>query len=261
MKDRTDEAPDPSGRSARSSLSLGAAALLLIVALGAWLSTRGELSAGATSSGPSVHRSPAGDGSFTPVVSPTRTPASLGPSTLLRAGRHSLSVGRVPFSFSILTAGWRMVGNLYISKSTVGPQGAEAIIYWTTIGGGAYADPCGQWWGAPDGSMADFAASASRARGTELVTEPSNIIVGGQAATKVVFRVRRDVGCDPGFFYTWRDSNDGAFWTGTEVGDAVRVRLVKVGGKLLFIEGDTHRYAGTQLGREIQQIVGSMRFD
>jgi len=53
----------------------------------------------------------------------------------------------------------------------------------------------------------------------------------------------------------------GAFWGSTDVGDTIRVWLVKVGRKVLFIEGDTRKYARFDLEREIQQIVGSIRFD
>ena len=43
------------------------------------------------------------------------------------------------------------------------------MIYWTGIDHrGASARPCGQWWGAPNGNAADYAASAARARGTDL---------------------------------------------------------------------------------------------
>jgi hypothetical protein len=77
----------------------------------------------------------------------------------------------------------------------------------------------------------------------------------------VVFTVREDVGCDPGFFYTWRDVKGGAFWTRTHVGDTIRVWLVKLGRTLLFIEGDTHKAAGSDLELEIRQIVRSIRFD
>jgi len=73
--------------------------------------------------------------------------------------------------------------------------------------------------------------------------------------------VRRDVGCDPGFFYRWPDDLGGAFWTSTEVGDTIRIWLVNVGGTLLYIEGDTHAGAGPELEREVQRIVNSIRFD
>jgi hypothetical protein len=79
-------------------------------------------------------------------------------------------------------------------------------------------------------------------------------------AQHVVFTVRKDVGCDPGFFYHWPNDTGGAFWTSTRAGDTIRIWIVDVQGTRLFIEGDTHRRAGPQLEREILQIVGSIRF-
>jgi hypothetical protein len=40
----------------------------------------------------------------------------------------------------------------------------------------------------------------------------------------------------------------------------VLVWIVDVDGTRLFIEGDTHKYAGSDLEREIHQIVRSIRF-
>jgi hypothetical protein len=72
-----------------------------------------------------------------------------------------------------------------------------------------------------------------------------------------VLTVRERVGCDPGFFYTWRTGWGGAFWRTTDVGDMIRVWIVAVGGKRLFIAAATK--AGG-LEKEIQQIVASIRF-
>jgi hypothetical protein len=249
-----------SGRSDRSAVTFAMAAFVLILTLGTWLKAHDERSAPAASADAAVQGTPASDGSPTPAVSPTPMPAGFGSGERLRVGRHPLTVAGVPFSFSVPTAGWERFGNLYITKSSVGPQDAEAMIYWTSLDGSARADPCGQWWGSP-GSVADFAAHASRMRGTELVTGPSDITIGGRAAKHVVFTVREDVACDPGFFYTWRDEKGGAFWTRTHVGDTIRVWLIKLRRTLLFIEGDTRKAAGSDLEQEIREIVGSNRFD
>jgi hypothetical protein len=188
------------------------------------------------------------------------TTEAVGPIERLPVGQHTLNAEGVPFSFRVPTSGWWRSGDLYISKSTVGPQGAEATIYWTSISEGAYAEPCRQWWGSPVGSMAEFATNASIQGGTELITGPSDVTLGGYHAKHVVFTVREDVGCNPGFFYTWRDVDGGPFWASTDVGDTIRVWIVDVDGTRLYIEGDTHKYAGSDLEREIHQIVRSIRF-
>jgi len=238
------------------------AAAVLIVTLGSWLKAREERPAPGPSTGAAGFDSP----SPVTLSSPATGDVGLreGPLTV---GRHTLTAEGIPFSFRLPSAGWENHGNIYISKSSVGAQGAEGIIFWTSIVDGAHAEPCGQWWGAPPGSTADYARQASKAHGTELVTGPSGVDLGGLVAQHVVFTVRRGdaaaraaAGCNPGFFYHWPKDRGGAFWTSTHVGDTIRIWIVDVEGTRLFIEGDTHRRAGSQLEREIQQIVGSIRF-
>ena len=92
----------------------------------------------------------------------------------------------------------------------------------------------------------------ARAPGTELVTGPSDVIVGGHRAKHVVLTVRKDAGCDPGFFYTWQDEMLGPFWAETNVGDTIRVWIVDADGVRLFIEAETTKEAGSDLEQEIQ---------
>jgi hypothetical protein len=85
--------------------------------------------------------------------------------------------------------------------------------------------------------------------------------VGGRPAKHVVLTVREDVGCDPGFFYTWRDVYGGALWPTTGVGDTIRVWIVDVDGTRLFIAAETTEAATDGLEKEIQQIIRSIRFE
>ena len=145
-----------------------------------------------------------------------------------------------------------------LNKSAVGPQDAEAIIYWTGYPRGDHADPCARVLSPRvGGSAADLAAAVSRAPGTTLVKGPSDVSLGGYPAKHVVLKVRENAGCDPGFFYSWRPFNLGAFWLTTDVGDKIRVWIIPVNGKRLFIAAATK--AGG-LEKEIQQIVESIRF-
>jgi hypothetical protein len=153
-------------------------------------------------------------------------------------------------------------GPISLNKSIVGPQGAEAIIYWTSFPEGDHADPCARLLNPPVGaSAADLAVAVSTAPGTKLVKGPSDATLDGRSAKHVVLTVRENVGCDPGFFYTWRDIEGGALWPTTDVGDTVRVWIVDVDKARLFIAAETTRQADADLEREIQQIVKSIRFD
>src|SRR5215218_8131091 len=70
---------------------------------------------------------------------------SAGPVPSAFTDRPSRTVDGVPFSFSAPTPGWEPGpierlpdggfghGSLLISKSTVCPQGAEAIVFWTSF--------------------------------------------------------------------------------------------------------------------------------
>ena len=192
--------------------------------------------------------------------------------------RHTVTEEGVPFSFRVPTkAGWERFssiptaisapgGPISLNKSTAGPQGAEAIIFWTSFPDGDYADPCARLLSMPAGtSAADLAAAVSTAPGTELVTGPSNVTVGGRPAKHVALIVRESVGCDPGFFYTWREKHGGALWTRTGVGDTIGVWIVDVDGTRLFIEAETTKgfspYLDRDLEQEVERIVESIRFE
>ncbi len=76
----------------------------------------------------------------------------------------------------------------------------------------------------------------------------------------MVLTVRQRVGCDPGFFYTWKDVFGGALWPKTGLGATIRVWIVDVRGTRLFIEAETSP-ASRDLEQEVQQIVESIRFE
>jgi hypothetical protein len=153
-------------------------------------------------------------------------------------------------------------GPISLNKSIVGPQGAEAIIYWTSFPDGDHADPCARLLSPPIGeSAADLAAAVSTAPGTKLVKGPSDVSLSGRPAKHMVLKVRAKVGCDPGFFYAWRDVEGGALWTTTGMGDTIRVWIVDVDNARLFIAAATTEQASSELEKEIEQIIRSIRFD
>ena len=96
--------------------------------------------------------------------------------------------------------------------------------------------------------------------GIELVRGPSDVIVGGYPAKHVVVIARQEVFCDPGFFYEWYSECWGPCWTESNLGDTIRVWIVDVDGTPLFFEAETTVQANQRLVREIQRIIGSIRF-
>jgi hypothetical protein len=193
-------------------------------------------------------------------------------------GKQTRTVEGVRFSFNVSHSGWengpaeRLAKaeyrnrGLFVSKSTVGPQGAEAMIFWTGFLHRSEGVPCGTLFGpAIDGAIADLASAIARAPGTTLLQAPTLVTVGGHRAMHVALRVRHDRGCDPGFFFAWKPRGPrgqcwGACWLESNVGDTIRVWIVALKGTRLFIEAQTTKDAGDAVEREIAQIVRSIRF-
>jgi CubicO group peptidase (beta-lactamase class C family) len=180
----------------------------------------------------------------------------------LPIGRHSLTVGGVPVSFGVSTPGWERFGSISLNKSSQGPQAAEGIIYWTGFPDGAHADQCGNLRSAAVGASAEELASVvANAPGTELVTGPAEGSVGGHVATYVEITVREDLGCDPGYFYSWEDAPVGALWPTTNAGDVIRTWIVEFGDTRLFIAGVTKGGSRPVLGEQMRDIVDSIQFE
>lgn len=184
----------------------------------------------------------------------------------LPTGRHVLAVDEIGLSFNVPPLvpdqGWSRYRDIYISKDTVGPQAAEGAVYWTAFPEGADTDLCPNLQSLPrDASAADLAAAVAAAPGTELVTAPTDVIIGGRPAKHVVLTVREDLGCDPGFFFTWDPAWGGPGWWWTNVGDTIRVWIADVDGTLLFIAGETTPDAGPRTKQEILDIVDSIQFE
>lgn len=197
-----------------------------------------------------------------PSTVPPTTVEGIGSLKPAHVGKNAMTVKGIPFSFRVPSSGWERFGNISMNKSTMGPQGAEAIIFWTSFPHSDNADPCAYLLSLPVGSSAaHLAAAVSTAPGTELVMGPSDVTVGGRAAKHVVLTVRENIGCNPGFFYTWQDVMAGALWPRTRVGFTIRVWIIDVDGTRLFIEAETTNQANSDLEQEIQQIVGSIHFD
>jgi hypothetical protein len=127
---------------------------------------------------------------------------------------------------------------------------------------GVFADPCASVPAPPIGpSAADLAAAVATVPGTDLVSGPSDVTVGGYAATHVVLTVREDVGCDAMSFYLWYAPTEGLARYATELGSTIMVWIIDVNGTLVWIDGETNKGAGPEPGQAIQQIVDSIRFD
>jgi hypothetical protein len=190
------------------------------------------------------------------------------PEQMFGAGPYEVTVAGIPMSFEVpwdeaSADGWASNGDFYVSKSIVGPQGAEAAVLWTSFPNGSYPAPCFDVLPREAAtSAADLAAAVGRAPADAIaVLGPVDVTVGGRPAKQVLFTVGDDHGCHPGFFFRWPDVYGGPLWGGTGRGDTISVWIVEVDGTLLFIEGLTSTQATPKLRREVQQVVDSIRFE
>lgn len=246
---------------------LGAAAMALVaigVAIGWTIGPPGGLggSPSPTQSSPVALRSPSPR-----VATPTPVPRDplLWPEGLFAGDRRDVRVDGVEFSFNVPSYGWEQYGSLYVSKSTVGPQGAEAMIFWARFPRGEFAQACPYVATSNVSTAAELASVlATDLDGPDLVSGPSEVTVGGLPAQKVVLFVRdfERRACGPGLFYTWdgEDQRRGAMWGDGVLGDTVTVWVVDVYGTLFVIGGQTHLNASAGLVQELDQIVDSISF-
>ncbi len=76
-------------------------------------------------------------------------------------------------------------------------------------------------------SVPDLAAAVARAPGTKLIAGPSNVRIGGLRAKHVRLVAHEDIGCDPGYFFSWRSECRGPCWVDGTVGETIKVWIVK----------------------------------
>lgn len=243
-----------------AKLAIAAAAVVVVAVVGINLL---PASGGVGGSGPAVSPSPSPSPSPQPSPSPSPAAAAFPPRGELAIDtRQPMTGGGVPYSFSVPTSDWISNGDFGIDKAAgVGPDGAGFILWPDNAPVGVFADPCANVTAPPIGpSAAALAAAVATLPGTDLVSGPSDVTVGGYPAKHVVLTVREDVDCNANSFYLWYAPGDLARYA-TELGSTIRVWIVDVDGKIVWIDGETYKGAGPEPGQEIQQIVDSIRFE
>ena len=189
----------------------------------------------------SLAPSTAAEASLSPTPEPTpRTfpgqPTQSG--DLVVGTRYSAVVDGVSFSFAAPAPNWEpQPPGFYVSKSFFTYQDAEAIVLLTTFPGSSHTDPCTTLNPALGGATAaDLAAAVASNYGMQLVSGPTDVTVGGRAAVQITQIVHEDLGCDPGYFFSWKPFDLGAFWMATNAGYTINTWVVDVEGTLFVIE-------------------------
>jgi hypothetical protein len=242
-----------------SILALGAGVALGVVIMSAFGAQAAEQRA-------STLQSPVAPASFSPrPAAATPAPGPIFPEAMDPSARQSVDVDSVAFSFSVPAEGWGRYDALYISKNVTGSQGAEAMVFWASFPEGMYARDCdrqGLEWSEGLAAAELAAALPGHLNGTEVVEGPTNVEVGGLAATRVVLFVRDANWCGPGFFYTWdgEDSRLGPLWGGNLLGDTITVWVIDAAGEPFIVASQTHLNAGAELETEVRQVIDSIEF-
>ena len=234
-----------------AKLAIAAAAVVVLAVAAINFLPRGGVGGSGASPSPSPSAKP----------SPT-TAAVFPPSGALTIGRHSMTRNGVPLSFNVATAGWVSNSDWGIDSPVgVGPEGA-GFIFWIQTPVGVFADPCANRKGPPlASSAADLAAAVAKVPGTDLVSGPSDVTVGGRPAKQVVITIREDIGCAPSSFYLWYAPQEDLARYATQVGSTIRTWIVDVDGKLVWFDGETYKGAGPKPAQQLQDIVDSIKFE
>jgi hypothetical protein len=244
-----------------------AAAVVLVVALiGIQLFGGGNV--GGPGPSPSQSESP----TLAPTPSPSATPAAaFPPAGAMEVGRHSMTLAGVPLSIELTTTGWRSSGDFGIEKGNfeAGAPDSASLLFWpVSAPDNVYADPCAHTpLDPPAGpSAAELAAAVSTVPGTELVSGPTAVTVGGYAAQHVVITIPDTIGCAADQFYLWYDSDypgapSGRLYRFAEALSTVYTWIIDVDGTIVWIEGESYATSGPEAAQEIQQIVDSIQFE
>jgi hypothetical protein len=208
-----------------------------------------------------------GVGNAPPSLSPTQQPTP-SPTPLafplggqLAVGRHSMIRGGVPLSVELPGPGWESYLGYFFNLGTEPPD-AISFLFWDPSPVGVYADPCAPEQAPPAGpSIADLAEAMSTVPGTELISGPTDVTVGGRPAKQLVITVPEESGC-PGdeSFYLWYGGDaEGRY--ATALGARHSVWIVDVDGTRLVIEAESYDGSVPDTDQVVAEIVRSIQFE
>jgi hypothetical protein len=217
---------------------------------------------------------PGGEATPSPSNSPAPSAAasaSIGfpPAGALTAGRHSLTEDDTVFSMQV-PDGWHSSGPNCSGCATAdggwlqrGPDdstdpGSVWMPIWSVDG--VTSDPCSRTPAPVATSVAELADDVATIPGTDVVTAPEDVVVGGRPGKHVVIQVRSVIDCPARQFYLWADNGIFRFATALEQTNYVWIVELKGGGHF-WIEAETYKGATPALEQEIQSMIDSIEFE
>lgn len=245
-----------------AKLAAAAVAVVVVAVVGYnLLPSRGESGGSPT---PTPSSSPAPSSAAKPGADMSIDFPRAGP---LVAGRHTLTEDGIVFSIQV-PDGWHSSGlncsgcapgSGWLQRGTDNSTdpGAVWMPVWSVDG--VASDPCRGKPAPVATSVAALADAVATLPGTDLVTAPEDVTVGGRPAKHVVIKIPTDIGCQANQFDMWADN--GVFRWASALGQTNRVWIVDVGGKRFWIEAETYKGSTPALGQEIETIIGSIKFE
>lgn len=201
--------------------------------------------------------------SSSPAPVPSPSPAAIFPAAgPLAIGKHAMTLEEVPLTFSVAKTGWVSNGSFGIDKATgIGPDGA-GLIFWGDTPIGVFADPCAGTRGPSIGtSPAALAAAVAALPGTDLVSGPTDVTVGGHPAKHVVISIPEGASCTAERFYLWYAPTPDLARYATALGSTISVWIMDVDGTPIWIDGETYMGAGPAPAGDLQQLVDSIQVE
>jgi hypothetical protein len=252
-----------------AKLGIAAAAVVVVAVVGInLLPGRGGIGGGGPAASPVASASAAPSLVATAPSSPSPTSAALFPARgPLSAGTYRAVLEGVPLSFSVQGSGWRVDETDGIGRNEYGAADFIGLDLWESAPENVYADPCAHTplKPPPSATASGLAAAAAAIPGTDLVSGPSSVVVGGHPAQLVVLKIRDDLDCDPHDAYLWYDDSSGGAsggWHWAEgLGATYRVWIIDVDGKLIFIDAYTFKGASPEPGQAVERVIDSIQFE
>jgi hypothetical protein len=240
-----------------AKFAMAAAAVLVVAVVGINLLPKTDGVGGGLAS-----LTPSPTASLAPTAAPSPSPSVLEffPDGAVSVGRHSMVRSGKTFSVDMPT-GWTAHDGFRIYTQ----GGQAAFIFWSDAPGNVFADPCAhEPLDPPAGDTpAELAAAVSSIPGTDLVSGPLDLTVGGYPAKLVTIQVREDIACAAESFLLWYREANGATdgrWPDAR-GDTINVWIIDVDGTLVWIDGSWSLNTTPTLHDEMRQIVDSIRFE
>ncbi len=248
-----------------AKIAIAAAAVVVVAVVGFTLmpGNGGVGGTGVASPTPAATPTPTPTPKPTPTPTPASTPIGDLPEGPL-AGTYTVLMEGVPVSFTVPASGWQNDGS--VGTGTYPESDFLGFRFWNTPDN-VYADPCAHtpMSPAPDHTIDGLAAAMAAIPGTNLVSGPSSVEIGGQPAQHVVFKIRNDIGCDPETFHLWYDDSSGGAEGGwvwaSALGSTHHVWTIDVDGTVLFIDAEYFKGAGPEIEQALQQVIDSITFE